>query len=90
MIKGKKGSLGYVLLAGLIIVTIVTFSYLAFSPMIDALYTKFDGSFTQSEIQDKFTMVKIMWNAWPIVIIFAIVVWIFVEAMKKEPDTGYM
>lgn len=89
-LQGKKASLGYVLIAGLVITTIVTFCYLAFSPMIDSLYTKFDGSFAQPEVQSTFQKVKIFWNAWPLVIIFGVIVWIFVEAMKKEPDTGFM
>ena len=84
----KKGSMGIVMLSALIIVLTVSMVYIVGTPIITALHSEFNGTFNNTATQDRFSQILIIWNAWPFIIIFGAVLWVFITAMKKEPDTG--
>lgn len=69
----------------LVILMVVGFVYWGFTPAVESAGTELNEEIENAEFRSTGSTVMWVWRAWPLVVVVAVLVWIFYAATRKAP-----
>lgn len=87
MFNSKKGNMFLILVVAMLTIFTVAVIYIVFTEPWLAIYNVFAPNST-SEFYNTSLRIKSTWAVWPIIMIFSIILWAFVSAIKGGDNTG--
>ena len=83
----KKGAAGYVFIILLISIFAIGVIYVTMAHPFQEIFQVFYDNMS-SDFQPTMQKIRSVWIMFPMIVIFGLIIWAFVNAQKREPDSG--
>ena len=85
--KSKKAAAGYVFIILLISIFTIGIVYVTMAHPFQMIYQTFYDNMS-SDFQPTMQKIRSVWIMFPMIVIFGLIVWAFINSLKREPDSG--
>jgi heme/copper-type cytochrome/quinol oxidase subunit 2 len=85
--KGNKAAAGFVYIILMVSIFIIGVIYVTMAHPFQEIYQTFYNNMS-SDFQPTMQKIRSVWIMFPMITVFGLVVWAFINSLKREPDSG--